>query len=153
MSEAAGTLDLGDIKCISINGHEVCQVWCVANAKTDSSHIPVQKIEGCSIIHLAPSRKFSLWLFALVNEVVPKARVESAIKSIARELKHGMVKLRGKHKRMTRIIDEKGDFLPVQVTITLASGAELDVLSRLGAHGVVRLIATRTSMCALALDI
>ena len=75
------------------------------------------------------------------------------LQHILKHIKLELVKLRGKRKPLLKLIGASGDLLPSQVSVASVSGRDFDVLSSLGAKGVVRFLATRTSMCALALAI
>jgi hypothetical protein len=159
MSQVAPTPDLINCDSICINGHAVTQVWCVdGNVK---SHIPMVNVNGVSAmpIHFKACRtsrslKNSAspkWLIDLVNEGVPKVHIDKALQPILKHIKLDLARLRGKRSTKLKIRGDNGDLLPPQVSVVWLPVCDFDVLSTLGAKGVIRFVATRTSMCPLAL--
>jgi hypothetical protein len=91
------------------------------------------------------------WLIDLVNEGVPKFHIDIALQSILKHIKLDLARLRGKRRTKLKMVGDNGDLLPSQVSVAWLPGCDFDVLSSLGAKGVIRFVATRTSMCPLAL--
>jgi hypothetical protein len=138
---------LGDGGCFQINRHEMKHVWMV-----DSKFVvPTTKHDRISTfdVHGKTSKNVQeKWLMQLCKDVDGDNANDTdafseALTQILDEIKKGLVKLRGKRKRMTRIIDTTGDVISSQVTIDLSSGCSFEVLSSFGAHGCIRFVASR----------